>query len=244
MIDFHSHVLPGVDDGAKTVADSLALFRMLQSQKITDLVLTPHFYPDQQSVDRFLSNRSQSFERLSEALAGQTEIRLYPGAEVYCSEYLLVSQNLSPLCIKGTSLLLLEMPLSRQWPPDVWLIIKKLVDSHAIVPVIAHAERYPVVQRHPSKVLSQLIDSGCVIQANCDSFVHSAQQNSMLKWLDSGLIHLLGTDCHNVERRPPLMKEACDVITRELGAKALDVLEATGSRLLSGKPLRSRNLFF
>lgn len=244
MIDFHSHVLPGIDDGAKSVDDSIALIRMLQSQKITDLVLTPHFYPDRQSADQFLLNRDRSLKRLSEALGEQEEIRLYPGAEVYCSEYLLIAQDLNPLCIKGTRLLLLELPFSRTWSSDVWRIIKKLVESHSITPVIAHVERYPIVQKHPSKLLGGLIDAGCILQVNCDSFVHSSMKNKMLKWLDYGMIHLLGTDCHDIDKRPPLMKDACEIIVRELGERALEKLETNSSRLLSGKPLHGRELFF
>ena len=244
MFDFHSHVLPGIDDGAASVDDSIALIQRLKSQHITDLVLTPHFYPDRQSADQFLSDRNHSYARLLSALDGSESIRFYLGAEVYCSEYLLVAQDLNPLCIEGTRLLLLEMPFSGSWSSDVWRVIEKLLEKHAIIPVIAHAERYQAVQRHPAKILNRLVDSGCVIQANCDSLLSPSLRGEVLKWLDHGLIHLLGTDCHNVEKRPPMMEDACRVIVRELGESALGRLEANGARLLSGKPLHGRDLFF
>ena len=171
-------------------------------------------------------------------------MRFFLGAEVYGNEFLLISQQLSALCIKGTNLLLLEMPFTEKWTDDSWRMIRKITDAHAILPVIAHAERYPALRKHPVKMLSRLIDAGCVIQANCDSFVEPATRDLMLKCLGDELFHLLGTDCHNILQRPPRMTEACDVITRALGSGAVERLEANGARLLSGKPLHGQNLFF
>ncbi len=242
MIDFHSHVLPGLDDGAKTMEDSLALLHQLHAQQVTDLVLTPHFHPDMQSLDQFLTDRKLSYSRFLET--ADRPMRFFLGAEVYGNEFLLISQQLASLCIRGTNLLLLEMPFSDEWTSDSWRMIRKITDDHAILPVIAHAERYPALRKHPVKLLNRLIDAGCIIQANCDSFVEPAIQDFMLRCLGDGLFHLLGTDCHDIVRRPPRMAEAGEVITRALGVGALERLEANGARLLAGKPLRGQNLFF
>lgn len=244
MIDFHSHILHGIDDGAGAIDDSIALVNILQSQNVSDIVLTPHFYPDQQSMERFLKNRNQAFDQLSEAFNMQKEIRFYLGAEVFCSEYLLISKNLEPLCISGTRLLLLEMPFSRKWPSEIWRVIDKLTSADSIIPVIAHAERYPAVQKHPHKILNKLIDAGCVIQINCDSIIDSSMQEKVLTWIYNGKVHLLGTDCHNLDFRTPHMKEACDIIDRELGGEVIAKFEKNASRLLSGKFLRGQNIVF
>ena len=244
MIDFHSHVLPGIDDGAKTVDDSVALVRMLLSQGIAELVLTPHFYPERQSLGQFLSSRDMSFQRLKEGLDMPNGVmRFHLGAEVFCSDYLMVSSDLNPLCIQGTQLLLLEMPFSSRWPSDCWHVIEK-IQKNTITPIIAHAERYPAVLRHPSDMLRRLADMGCVIQLNCDSFTDPALQGKVMKWLDKGLVHLLGTDCHDPKDRPPRMKEAMEVIRHGLGGEMAEKLESNASRLISGKPLRGRDLFF
>ena len=222
--------------------DSLALLHQLQVQQVTDLVLTPHFHSDKKSLDQFLLDRELAFTRFLET--ADTTMRFFLGAEVYGNEFLLISKQIDSLCIRGTNLLLLEMPFTDEWTSDSWRMIRKITDDHAILPVIAHAERYPALRKHPVKLLNRLIDAGCVIQANCDSFVEPATQGLMLRCLGDGLFHLLGTDCHDVHKRPPRMTEACEVITRAWGAGMLDRLEANGARLLSGKPLRGQNLFF
>lgn len=244
MIDFHSHILPALDDGAKSFDDTSALINELYTQRVTGIVCTPHFYPDSIGIDRFLSKRDLALEQVRESFFLRKDIKFYSGAEVYLSEFLSLCKNLHPLCIEGTSILLLEMPFSPRWPSDYGKIIRRLVDYHSIIPMIAHAERYPFVMKHSSGILKELIDSGCIIQANCDSFLDPQLREKVLKWLDNGLIHVLGTDCHSIGARPPHMKQACDVISRELGPGVLENLESYSAGLLDNKKTRNNNLFF
>ncbi|MHB1484074.1 MAG: tyrosine-protein phosphatase [Saccharofermentanales bacterium] len=257
MIDFHSHILPAVDDGAKSMDDSFALLSELRAQQFTDIVCTPHFYPSQTSIDSFIAKRDHVFTQLCEHALVQSQkqtceetleqarvkVNFYPGAEVYLNEFLLICNDLAPLCIKGTNILLLEMPFSARWPSDYRKIIRKLVERHSITPMIAHAERYPVIMKHGSGVLGELIDSGCVIQANCDSFLDPHIRSKVLKWLDCGMIQVIATDCHDMASRPPHMKQAREVISRELGPDALLNLDHYAARLLKSGVGRN-NLFF
>lgn len=259
MVDFHSHVLPGVDDGAATVQEAVSLIRMLREQDVAELVLTPHFEPDRQSMADFLSRRAEAFASLREALdqadihyvtdhSGKTDLHdrigLHLGAEVICSQYLALTQNLEPLCIEGTRLLLLEMPFSSKWPSESWNILERL-QINTITPVIAHVERYPSVLRHPAAMLKRLTDMGCVIQANADSFLDPVLRDLMMKWLDRGLIHVLGSDCHDTQKRPPRMKEALEAIRSGLGdPAAAERLDTVSAKLIAGRSLRGDHLFF
>ncbi len=245
MVDFHTHILPAIDDGSKCMDDSNNLLADLESQGIYDVVLTPHFYPDQISADEFISKRDNAIAMLKSNNKLSNKMRLYAGAEVYCNEYLLLANDLTPFCIEGTSLMLLELPFSSKWPNEIWRLIDKLISKHSITPIIAHAERYPAVMKnHPADVLSKLIDQGCIIQCNCSSFLNPEISSKVLRLLDIGLINILGSDCHDVLSRPPLFKRACAVIVSELGKETLEKLNNNATRLISGKPLRSRNLFF
>lgn len=246
MIDFHTHILPAMDDGAKSVEESLSLVESLHSQQVTEMVCSSHFYSHRYSMEEFLQRRRNSFDLLQKNLEPiyHGEIHLHPGAEVYFSDFLGVCSDLSPLCIGHTSLLLLEMPFQDKWSSDVWKIMEKIISRQSITPVIAHAERYPGLGRHPEATLKQMIDMGCVIQINCDSFLEKQESSRVLQWLDSGLVHLLGTDCHNMDYRPPHMAEACAVISSALGPDVLAKLELNSTRLISGKPLKSRGLMF
>ena len=109
MIDFHSHILPGMDDGSKNIEESLALLRMLAEQGVKKVVATPHFYANDESVEKFLARRQQSYESLRAALpAGMPEILL--GAEVRYYQGISRLKELKELCVQGSNLLLLERP--------------------------------------------------------------------------------------------------------------------------------------
>lgn len=244
MVDFHTHILPNIDDGANSLEESLALIDSLQSQGVTDIVLSPHFYPDQQSCEQFLDSRDESFKILLDNYKSENKVNLFLGAEVYCNEYLLIARNLHPLCIKGTSLMLLELPLSKKLPNEVWNIISKLSSHHGITPVIAHADRYPFVMKSPISTLKKLIEYGCIIQFGCDAFTSKSDLCKILECVDAGKVHVIGSDCHNTRLRPPRYKIACDVISSNLGIDKLTKLESNAKRLLEGKSLKSRNLFF
>ena len=109
MIDFHSHILPGIDDGSKDVAESLAMLSALKEQGVDTVVATPHFYANHHSVEEFLRRRQKAMDRLSAELSeGAPTIVL--GAEVRYYEGISHLQNLESLCIGDSKLLLLEMP--------------------------------------------------------------------------------------------------------------------------------------
>lgn len=244
MIDFHSHILHGIDDGSKSLDESMALVEDLISQRVFDVVCTPHFYPDEISLDEFLLKRDASLEALRNSCAALPDFRLYAGAEVYCSEFLEICHDISPLCIQGTALIMIEMPVTRKWPDEVWRILDIIINKHGLQIIIAHAERYPQVIKHPKSTFKKLIDLGCMIQVNCDAFIDKSSQSRVLKWLDKGFVHLLGTDCHNTTTRPPRMDKALEVITDQCGEGVALTLQNNAQKLLSGEPLKGSNLIF
>ena len=109
MVDFHTHILPGMDDGSRDVEQSLAMLRMEREQGIETVVLTPHFYARQNAPARFLERRSQSFQKLSAAL-DESCPRLLLGAEVQYFDNMDRAEEIGSLCIGDTGVLLLEMP--------------------------------------------------------------------------------------------------------------------------------------
>lgn len=243
MIDFHSHILHSIDDGAKSLDESLELVGDFMNQGVFNVVCTPHFYPDSISLEEFLAKRNASFRSLRDRCAEFTDFHLYSGAEVYCNEFLGICQDLTPLCIQGTGLIMVEMPFAMKWSSQVWSILEKVIDRHSLTIIIAHAERYPAVLRHPFTMLEKLTDMGCIIQVNTDSFIEKDTSSTVLKWLDKGLIHILGTDSHGHENRPPRMDKACSIITSAFGETAVEKLQSNARKLLSGKQLHGNNVF-
>ena len=109
MIDFHSHILPSIDDGSKDVEMSLQMVALLQKQGVDTVCATSHFYATQRSPERFLQRRAEAYEALRAALPEDAPaIRL--GAEVLYFPGISHMAALPQLCLEGTKLLLLEMP--------------------------------------------------------------------------------------------------------------------------------------
>lgn len=200
MIDFHTHILPGVDDGSRHLADSLELLRLERQQGIDAVVLTPHFYSSQQSPEKFLERRQRSWERLLDAWEeGMPQLLL--GAEVQYFDSMENLPNLSSLCIQGTSLLLLEMPFA-PWDQRVIRAVQEIQEFGEIQLILAHIERYlSFGENH--RLLEPLRRSGVLMQVNASFFDGWLRRRKALSMLRKGEFQLLGSDCHNLDARKP-----------------------------------------
>jgi protein-tyrosine phosphatase len=244
MTDFHAHVLPAIDDGPRSMDESMNLVRDLYGQGVTSVVCTPHFYPSRMSIDHFLRRREDRIRILRNELADSTPVSLVAGAEVYCDEFLRLSKQLDPLLIEGTSLLMLELPFTNRWSSQVWEILEKTASNSYLQILVAHADRYPALYKHSSKNLRRLIDMDCLIQINCDSLLNDKKADFVCKWIEKGYVHLLGTDCHNLESRPPRMKQAQEMLVSRYGNAMFEFFRDNAQKSLSGKKLKNSGLFF
>lgn len=231
MIDFHSHVLPGIDDGSKSVGESVALLSMLKDQGIKTVVATPHFDAKRNTPEEFIEKRRASYEMLlPEIKDGFPKIVL--GAEVAYYAGIERLTGLSSLTAGESDLLLLEMPIS------VWTdyTVKELVDlttTKNLTVVLAHAERYLDLQR--IKTVERLYECGILMQYNADFFLRFGQKRKALKFLERGEIHLIGSDCHNLTSRPPRIGEAYGRMKRKLGDGFYSLFCGYGYSLLNSK---------
>lgn len=216
MIDFHSHTLPGIDDGSKSTEESIALLKDLKSQGADTVIATPHFLPDRESVSVFLSRREASLKKLTDALPQELtdSPQLLVGAEVAYYDGISRLDGLEDLCISDTKLLLLEMPMCK-WSE---MSIKEIINiscSGQIIPVLAHIERYMPYQNN--QVLIRLLECGVLMQVNASFFNTFSTRRKALKMLSQGMIHFIGSDCHGVQHRPPFIGRAYEYIERKLG---------------------------
>ena len=213
MIDWHSHILPKVDDGSKSVEESLAILRELKLQGVDTVIATPHFYANDESVEEFLKRRQKAYENLKPSLSADLpEIHL--GAEV--SYYTGISrlEGLCKLKIEGSDLLLLEMPVAK-WTEYT---VRELVELSSLVGtriMLAHVERYFPLQS--SETLERLYESGILTQMNAGCLLRFSTRRKAIRALKDGAIHFIGTDCHNLSSRPPKMADAVSVISKKIG---------------------------
>lgn len=235
MIDFHSHILPGMDDGAKTVEESLELLRMTRQQRISGIVATPHFYPDKEEPDTFLERRRKSMYTLYKVLSPSMP-QIFVGAEVAYFGGMGRSDQMRRLTIKGTRTILVEMPFS-PWSEQVLKDLRGLSDNFGLLPVIAHIERYISYQNR--EMLYRLSDLGVRIQSNGDFFTRFLTRRRAVSMLARNEIQFLGSDCHNISTRPQDLGTALSMIEDRLGSDMIDYITETTELQLNGAiPLR------
>lgn len=213
MIDFHSHILPGMDDGSKSVEESVEMLKALSEQGIKRVAATPHFYANDESVSEFLGRRQASLERLSGSLLPQMP-QIMLGAEVRYYEGLSRHESIRDLCLQGTKLLLIEMPECR-WSEFAIRELTDIACGGRIIPVLAHIERCIFLQK--KEVLFRLLHNGVLMQTNAEFLNGFLSRSKAVKLLKNNQLHFIGSDCHNMQSRPPDIGKAYQTVFNKLG---------------------------
>lgn len=232
-IDFHSHILPGIDDGSASVEQSIAMLRLEAEQGIIHVVATPHFYARHNTLDRFLMKRDRAEVQLREAMTkydGMPEISV--GAEVYFFRGISESDLLPQLTIGGKSCILIEMP-GPPWKDEMFRELELIWHRWGITPVIAHVDRY-ISPFRTYGIPQRLTQLPVMVQANAGFFLNKGTQRMALRMLKQDQIHLLGSDCHNLNDRKPNLGEAMQQIEHRLGPEVLEQIGRCGRALLNG----------
>lgn len=229
MIDWHSHILPAMDDGSKDVAESISMLGMQTSQGVGTVIATPHFYANDETVASFIERRAKAYEALKEQL-GENGPHILLGAEVRYYQGISRLEGLKDLTIEGSKLLLLEMPMS-VWTETMVRELVELSGKNSVRIVLAHVERYIKLQK--SAVWNRLLESGIMMQVNASFFTSLASRRKAITLLQDGVVQFLGSDCHNLTTRPPVLGQAAEVIRRKLGNGFLDQMQEYGYSLLT-----------
>lgn len=213
MIDWHSHILPGVDDGSRSTDESLQMLDALIEQQVDTVLATPHFFANEESVDEFVCRRDQAYEMLR-PLMGDRSIRVLCGAEVKYYAGISRMEDLDKLAIGDTRLLLLEMSMTH-WTDFTVHELTELAGTRGLKIVMAHIERY--LGYIDLKTIRQLCENGLYMQVNAGFFERFLSRNKAFRLLDSGMIHFIGSDCHNLTSRPPRIAPAYEMIGKRFG---------------------------
>ncbi len=221
MLDFHSHILPEIDDGAQSVEESIAMLKMLKEQGVQTVALTSHYIAMDESPDDFLQRRERSLKILKDEISKSGEVtpKLMLGAEVYYYPNICKMEELRKLTLDDTGLLLMEMPMAT-WGEYAIKEIIDLVNSSDITVVIAHIERALKYQKKGT--IERLIDNGVLMQVNASFFISRSTRKKALKMLKNNLIHFIGSDCHNTKYRPPKIDEALKIIEDKFHKEFVD----------------------
>ena len=229
MIDFHSHILPEIDDGSSSVEESIALLRLLRDQGVSCVCATPHFDAISDTPSAFIKRRDSAYRRLLRVIGTKEPPCIILGSEVMYFPGICNMSTLDSLCFEGSKYLLLEMQ-ERPWSDYTVDELVRLTLSGKIKLVLAHIERYLPFQR--AHTFDKLRSFGVLMQSNASFFINKKTRRTALSMLKKGEINFLGTDCHNLLTRPPRYNEAMEIIRGKFGNKfKLNILDKVSSRL-------------
>jgi protein-tyrosine phosphatase len=202
--DIHSHLIAGIDDGAQTLDDSLALIKKFQELGYTKLITTPHVMSD--TYKNTSAGILEGLTRLNSFLKeNQIDITVEAAAEYYLDEHLMTMlRNNEPLLTFGKNYLLFETNFLNE-PFNLKEFIFQATTS-GYKPVLAHPERYMYLQSAMDKA-EDLINRGVLFQVNVSSitgYYSKVVQTAANKLIDKGWVHFLGSDCHHLKHAEQL----------------------------------------
>lgn len=232
MIDFHTHILPDIDDGSCSVEESVRMIEVLVEQGVKKIILTPHFYAYRSSIERFTEKRKMALKELVKALKEQNiDVELYLGSEVLFFDDLWRIEDIEELCIVGTRYILLEMPFASWENSAVDHIIN--LANRGIIPVLAHFERYIKYRGNMPKI-REMMRAGVLVQMNCDYLNKVLTKGKALRLIKKGSIFALGTDCHNLGDRKPDFEGIESLLSKKLDKMSYDRFTRRQSSFIKG----------
>ena len=235
MVDIHSHILPGLDDGPRTLQEAVAMIHMAADAGTTDIVATPH------ANDQFGYDLQVVEQKISELLnAANKRIRIHRGCDFHLSPKNIFDalNNKQKYTINGKCYLLVELP-DLMAPSSLSGILTRL-RSAGITPVLTHPERNTLLQERISHI-EHFVEGGCLVQVTAMSILGGfgkMEQRASEYLLQRGLVHFIASDAHDTYHRPPTLAEAHRTILRWFGEDTATVLFVTNPHLvLSGDAL-------
>ena len=239
-IDIHSHILPGVDDGAGDMDMTMAMIDEAYGQGVRVMLATPHYYPGHVKHPReYLDSVFQ--ESVSAVKEKYEDFTILPGNEIYYREGVLEKlQGKRVHTLADTPYVLLE------FPPGAHINVLRGAVRNCVeagyYPVLAHIERYQSLWKN-EKAVGELVRMGAYMQVNAENFTEglfSARRRWCLKLAGEGLMHFIGSDAHNTKDRCPNIKQAADYLKGKLDGDTFHrIMYENPGRLLKGEYLRN-----
>ena len=236
MTDLHTHILPGMDDGSRSVEMSIAMLREEAAQGVAAVALTPHYYRDRENSGAFLARRAAASEALEAAIAAlpEAERSSLPArilaAEVAWVPNLVDCSHLREVCYQGTDIFLLELPM-QPWYDGLFSQLYDLINVTGLTPVIAHIDRYWNSQK-PTR-LAELYALGLPVQLSSEALLRFPTRSRALKALQKGQAQYLMSDCHRIQERSPNLLQGMEIVERKLGSAAREHFSSLTDTLLT-----------
>lgn len=244
MIDIHCHILPGIDDGSRTIEESIEILKKASNNGVTDIILTPHYilgsdYVTNNSEKRRLMTRLKRYIKTN-----NIDIHVYLGNEVFVENdmpKLLDEDEITTL--NNSKYLLFELPMNYTYNGLEDIVFNLCCKGYK--PIIAHPERYSFVKENPSLVLP-LIDKGVLFQSNIGSFLGTygkQVKNAAITLLKHGAISFMASDIHHSKHDFYDRIEECKTIMRKYVKEEQieDIFVNNSKKILSNEDIKEPN---
>lgn len=224
MIDIHSHIIPNVDDGARSVEETFNILKEAQEAGFTDVILTSHFL-----LNYYETNAQELIfwkDKLQEVLDQRgPNIKLHSGMEIYISNQMeeLMQKN-KLLTLANSRYMLIELPIASNVQYLDYVIY--YLEAKGIKTIIAHPERYKCVQKDPD-IVEEYIEKGCLIQCNYGSIVNlygREAEKTIKTLLKKNQVHFLGSDVHRENGTYLIILDAIKKIRKIIGENKINEL--------------------
>lgn len=197
MIDIHAHILPGIDDGSRSIDESIEILRKAYNCGVTDIIVTPHYITGSNYVVNNIDKRTLLQTLKRELKKRNIDIKLYLGNEVFVENNMLELKEKGEIStLHNSKYLLFELPLNYEFNGVEDVIFN--LRCKKIIPIIAHPERYAYLKKNPT-LIKDLIDAGALIQSNIGSFlgVYGKEAKKLaILFLKHNMITFIGSDIH------------------------------------------------
>ena len=220
MIDFHSHILPNIDDGSSSIEESINILKEAKEAGFTKIISTSHYIEEY-----YESDEKERTELLKNIEKNYQDIELYLGNEIYITDQMieLVKEGKAST-INNSKYILFELPMNTKTMLTKEMIYRIIENGYT--PIIAHPERYNYVQGYPEYV-EELAEMGAMFQANYGSIIGmygEKAKKTVKKLLKQDLIQFLGSDVHRTNQIYPLIPKAIKKISKVISEEKIKEL--------------------
>lgn len=212
MIDTHIHLLPAVDDGADDLDTSRQMALQALAEGVNEMIVTPHFVNNKD----YQKHTRDQFELLSRTLEQERiALNITLGNEIHLSE-----ENMEAILsglartMGDSDYLLIELPINHFYDFHEMFLYTLMERGFKII--LAHIERYRIFREQPQK-LGKLIEQGMFAQVTSKYLMEHKTRKMGLNWIKTGWIHIIASDAHDLTYRPPLMKQAYELVEKRFG---------------------------
>lgn len=228
IIDFHTHILPGIDDGSRSIEMTQEMLVDSARQGIDVMIASPHFYADSMTIENFLANRDFAFDKV-EPMAQELGIKLIAGGEIAFFSNMSKADDIERLCLKDTRYMLLEMPF-RPWNKYDLDEVDHII-MRGITPIVAHIERFFGFQKD-KEIVNELMEKNVIVQVNAECMIERSTRRLGIKLFKNGYADILGSDCHNLSGRKQNLEYGRRILEKKIRNGVLEDIDELGEYLL------------